>query len=95
MAIISNKIIEIDIADFQYTGELYINAYTIITSAASAVLKIQNIDKANVIALTTTTGAERTYTHSFAKPQFIKNLKVELFTNIERVILYVDRFGNE
>ncbi len=95
MSISKDRIIEINTSGYEYTGELFITGYNIITSNTNAVCKIQDINKSNVIALTTTTGVERTYPVSFAEPTYIKNLKVEVWTNIERVVIYVSRFGSD
>jgi len=84
------KIIEIDNSGFQFSGDILVNGWTVITNAASAVLIIKDVNNCNVIELKTTTGLERNYNGpSFAVPQTLQHLKVDTWTNIERIIIYL------
>lgn len=91
-----DHIIEIDNANFEYTGGLYVNGWVIITSNTNAQLVISDVNKNWAIPLTTTTEVERTFNSpAFGAPTYIKNLKVDIWTNISKVIIYVDRFAED
>ncbi len=95
MSRINPGIIEIDGAGFEWTGVAYVNGWQIITSADTAALKI--LDKFNDVVIegkSAITNERMISNPPFANPQRIENLKVDTWTNIERIIIYVDRFGS-
>ena len=89
-----DKIIEIDGDNFEYTGVLWVNGWYAVTSADTASLSIEDTNHVAVIRGVSALANERMiYGPPLASPTRIQNLKVGVWTNIERVIIFVDRFS--
>jgi len=94
MSKVFNMTIELDHAGDQYTGEFYMNGWYAITSADTASLVIEDINKIQVIrGVSKITNERMIYGPHLASPTFVKNLKTQVWTNIERVIIHVARFS--
>lgn len=96
MSQIKDKIFEIDTANFEYTGEFWASGWYIVTSANSAEVTITDANNIQVIRGVSALASERMIPGPpLSKPVRIKNLKVQVWTNIERVIIFIDRFGED
>ena len=94
MSRVSSNIIEIDGVGFQYTGVMYVNAILGIASANSPAVAMLDKNNINVFPLEDAVTGQRFYPISFAHPQRIENLKVDVFTNMKKILVYVDRFAS-
>ncbi len=94
MSVVKDHIIVIDQADFEYTGVLYVSGWYTVTSADTASVLIEDVNKAQAIRGVSVITNERMISGPpLAEPVRIKNLKVITWTNIERVVIFVDRFA--
>jgi len=89
-------LIEIDNSGFQYTGVIYVSGWYIVTSGNTASVTIEDVNHVRVIRGVSAITSERMIPGPpLAKPVRIQNLKVLDWTNIERVIIFIDKFGAE
>ncbi len=88
-------IIEIDADDFEYTGVFYMNGWYVVTTANTDEITVLDKNLSKFIRGVSAITSERMiYGPPIAEPQRIENIKIETWTNIERVIIYVSRFGD-
>ena len=95
MSVCRNKKIVIDAKDYKYDGVIYVNAILGIANADSAICKITDFDNDMVFQVKSSTLKDRFFPLVFAAPQYIHDLNCGEFENMERVIIYIDRFGKE
>lgn len=94
MSIVKDKVICIDHTGFQYTGDIYINGWYAVTSADTAELEITDVNGTPVIKGSSVITNERMiYGPSLASPTLIRNLRVDVWANISKVLIFIDRFG--
>lgn len=85
-----NAKIEIDGVGFKYSGQGWMNGIVAIASADTPVLMLTDADNSTLYEVKSALTGQRYFSMQFAKPQYFKDIRCDIFTNMERVIIYLD-----